>query len=105
MKKQQKLVCTRDVLSKQLKAKGMTISQLSRASGVPNSTLAQWSSGVTPKNPSQALAVANVLGISLHFFLFGEEEQASDLEALETELVLEGLYKLSLQRVIIKKKE
>ena len=62
------------VLSKIIKDRRLTLKEISKATGVPSTTLAEWQSNRTPKNPAQVKAVANFLGVSLHFLFFGEED-------------------------------
>ena len=93
------------VLRRVLKERGMTTTQLARTAGVPQSTLATWLvSGAKPKDPEQVAKVSRVLGISLHQLLFDEPEQAHPLTGIETEIVLDGFYRLRLERVVSPKK-
>jgi len=48
-----------------LEASGMNASQLSRKSGVPRQTVANWLMGMTPKNIPQIKKVADVFKVSL----------------------------------------
>ncbi len=77
------------VLRRVLKAKSMSALELSRASGVPNSTIATWLAGSAPKRPEQLAAAAKHLGIGLHELLFDEPEPNSTPVAEEKEVVLD----------------
>ena len=45
----------------------MTLKEISKKIGVPNSTLSEWLNNRTPKNPEQIQKVAKALGVSMHF--------------------------------------
>ena len=57
-----------------LEASGMNASQLSRKSGVPRQTVANWLMGMTPKNITQIKKVADVFKVSLDQLLFGKAD-------------------------------
>lgn len=65
---------TKEVLATILKKRGIPLTHISRATGIHGSTLSEWVGGRTPTDPYQARQVAHFLGVSLHFFYFGEEE-------------------------------
>lgn len=92
------------VLRRLLKEKRMSALQLSRAAAVPNSTIATWLAGSAPKRPEQLSDVARVLGVGLHALLFDEPEpNAGPIVEDQGEVVLDGLYRLKLEKVILKK--
>jgi transcriptional regulator with XRE-family HTH domain len=98
MKKKLKL---HETLSRLLKERGMTLRRLSKESGVPPSNLSAWQvPGTKPKDVLQVAAVADVLGVSLSFLLFGKSEKKINLEELPTELIMSGVYRLRLERVL-----
>ncbi len=61
-------------LKKLLDERGMTASQLSRATKVPNSTIQNWLSGLVPRNLIQLKRVAEYFEASVDFLLYGEKE-------------------------------
>jgi transcriptional regulator with XRE-family HTH domain len=91
------------VLKRLLKERGnLSISELSRRTGVPHSTISTWLlPKAKPKDPSQIAAVAKELGTTMHYLLFEELENEVTLETLPTTPVLEGLYRVILQKVIL----
>lgn len=91
------------VLRRLLKEKRMSALELSRSSGVPNSTIATWLAGSSPKRVEQTSDVARVLGVPLHILLFDEPEPNSAPTTEEKEVVLDGLYRLKLEKVVLKK--
>lgn len=92
------------VLRRLLKEKGISALELSRTSGVPNSTIATWLAGSAPKRPEQIADVARIFGVSLHTILFDEPEPNASLAfEEEREVVLDGYYRLKLERVTLKK--
>lgn len=50
-----------------------TLTSISKATGVPKSTIAEWLNNRTP-NPIQVVLVARHLGVSLHYILFEIED-------------------------------
>lgn len=90
------------VLSKIIKDRRLTLKEISKATGVPSTTLAEWQSNRTPKNPAQVKAVANFLGVSLHFLLFGEEDQQEPIQKILKEDFFQGTFEISIKRVNLK---
>lgn len=79
-----------------------TLKQISKATGVPVSTLAEWSNNRSPKNLVHAQRVASFLGVSLHFLLFGEEDQQEPLVKLMKEDVFSGTFEINIKRVRVR---
>jgi transcriptional regulator with XRE-family HTH domain len=87
-------------LRRLLQLRGTTVSRLSRSSGVPHSTLSTWLlPDARPSDPVQIAAVARALGTSMHHLVFDELEEEADLEALPSEVALEGVYRIRLERI------
>lgn len=91
------------VFTQIIKDRRLTLKEISQAAGVPASTLAEWQSNRTPKNPTQVRAVANYLGVSLHFLLFGEEDQQEPIQKILKEDIFQGTFEISIKRVNIKR--
>lgn len=101
-------VKTHETLPRLLKARGLTTTKLSKLTKIPNSTLSTWlTPGVKPKDPEQVATVAEALGVTMFELLFGEREDERDLavENLELEPVLDGLYRLRLEKVVLPKRK
>ncbi|MFN3698182.1 MAG: helix-turn-helix domain-containing protein [Pseudobdellovibrio sp.] len=91
------------VFSQIVKEQRYTLKEISKATGVPASTLAEWQANRTPKNPAQVKAVAKFLDVSLHFLLFGEEDQLEPLTKLIKEDVFSGTFEINIKRVKVNK--
>lgn len=101
MKKKLKLHETIPAL---LQKRSMTLRRLAKIANVPPSNLSAWQiPGAKPKDILQVSAVAEALGVSLNFLLFGKPEKRINLDELPTEVVMTGVYKLKLERVIQQK--
>lgn len=89
------------ILKELMKLKGETLNSLSKASGVPKSTISDWLSNRTP-NPIQAAKVASTLGISLHHLLFGEEDPQETLQRIMKEDFFNGTFEINIKRIKLK---
>jgi transcriptional regulator with XRE-family HTH domain len=93
------------VFSQLVKDQRFTLKEISKATGVPATTLAEWQANRTPKNPSQVRAVAKFLGVSLHFLLFGEEDGQELVQKILKEDLFHGVFEISIKRVTQRNKE
>lgn len=82
----------------------MTLKEVSGATNVPSSTLSEWLNNRSPKNPEQIQKVAKYMGVSMHYFLFGEEDTEEPLHKLLKEDVFNGTFEINIKRVKIKGK-
>ncbi len=97
-----KRIVIAEVLPRLLKDRGWTAKKLSELAQVKPTTISTWLlTGSRPRNIEDVAAVASVLEVSLNHLLFGEADEPNDLNTLQTTTVLEGLYKLKLERVVI----
>ncbi len=85
-----------------LKERGITLRELSKRSGVPVSTLSEWSSNREPKSPTQTRKVAQALGVSMHFLLFGEDDSQEPLQKLLKEDLFQGTFEITVKKVRMK---
>lgn len=76
------------VLTRLCKEQNITLSHLSKYTGVPLQTIHGWIVGRKSINPSQVKKVAEALGISLHYLLFEE----SDVYEPQPEEVLKEMF-------------
>lgn len=92
------------VLARLMKEKKMKVKELSKASGVPVSTLHEWTNGRTPRDPVQAKKVAEALGVSLNRLLFDEPDlaEAVNLTQILKEDVFSGVFQIDIRRVKLK---
>lgn len=86
-----------------LNAQRLTLREVSKASGVPSSTISEWLNNRSPKNPEQVRKVAKYLGVSMHYLLFGEEDSEEPLHKLLKEDVFSGTFEINIKRVKITK--
>jgi transcriptional regulator with XRE-family HTH domain len=90
-----------DNLLKICKEKGVTISQLSRLSGVKQPTLHGWTTGRAVKKIEDLKKICEVLNVSLYYMLFNRSDP---YERLDQSKVLEEMFKgevcITIQRAI-----
>jgi len=90
------------VLSQLLVNRRLTVKEVSIATGVPASTLVEWKTNRSPRNLEQVREVARLLGVSMHFLLFGEEDRDEPLQRILKEDLFVGTFEITLRRVQIK---
>lgn len=101
-----KKIIINEVLPKLLKDKGLTAKEVSKLTGISTSTLSTWTlPKAKPRNIEDVALVAEVLGTSLNFLLFGELDKPSDLNQIQGETVLQGVFRLKLERLMIPDKK
>jgi transcriptional regulator with XRE-family HTH domain len=91
-----------DTIKLLLRQRGMTLRELSKKSGVPVSTISEWSANREPKSPTQTRKVAEALGVSLHYLIFGEDDSQEPLQKLFKEDLFSGTFEISVKRVRLK---
>jgi len=86
-----------------LKSRGMTASNLSKLSGVPNATIADWLSGRKPRDFDKVKKIADVFKISMDHLIYGDGLESSldeaDLDALLGDKWISGMFEVKLRRV------
>lgn len=87
------------VFSEILSNRRLTVKEVSDATKVPASTLAEWKANRTPKNPTQVRRVAEYLGVSLHYLIFGEEDREEPLSKIVREDFFQGTFEITIKRV------
>ena len=98
MKKKQILIS--EVLPRLLKQKSITAKELATQTGISPSTLSSWTiKGAKPRNIDDVALAAEVLGVSLNTLLFDEAEIPSDLLAVNATTILEGTFRLKLEKI------
>lgn len=88
------------VLKKIMANERHTLTSISKATGVPVSTISEWVNNRAP-NPVHAAKVAKHLGVSLHFLLFSEEDTEEPLHKLLKEDLFSGTFEINIKRVKI----
>lgn len=85
-----------------LEKRGMTASQLSRATKVPNSTIQNWLTGLEPRNLIQLKKVAEYFDVSVDLLIYGnkkikEREQSAISEYADE--INAGVFEVILRKV------
>ncbi len=89
------------VLKRLMKEQGETLISISKSTGVPKSTISEWLGNRTP-NPTQVVRVANFLGVSMHYLLFGQDDEQDPLQKIMKEDFFKGTFEISIKKVNIK---
>jgi transcriptional regulator with XRE-family HTH domain len=82
-----------------LKEHSMSLRELSKTSGVPVSTLSEWSSNRSPKNSLQTKRVAEALGVTMHYLIFGEDDEQEPIQKILKEDFFSGTFEITVKRV------
>ncbi|MES3036979.1 MAG: helix-turn-helix transcriptional regulator [Bdellovibrionota bacterium] len=90
------------VLQLLLKQKNMSMRELAKVSGVPASNLTEWSANRSPKNPVQIKKVAEALGVTMHFLLFGEDDNQEPIQKILKEDFFSGTFEITVKKVKVK---
>lgn len=90
---------TGKVLRNIIKERRLTIKEIAQGAGIPASTLGEWINNRTPKNPAQVRKVAEFLGISTHFLLFGEEDRQEPISKIIREDFFQGTFEITVRKV------
>ena len=79
--------------------RGISISTLSKRTGVPQQTLHNWISGVEPKSFVQVKKVADFFEVSLDYLCFGKDiKKPDDITSYKNEINV-GIFEVVLRRV------
>jgi len=95
--KRGKTMQLKNILKKLCEDKGMSVTALSKKTGIPAQTIFNWLSGAEPKSLVQVKAVAEFFGVSLDYICFGDktsqkfEDYMDDINAGQFEVILRRL--------------
>jgi len=91
------------VLKRLFEKNHTTLSKVAKVTGIPKSTISTFMLPTArPTNVEQVQTLSKHFGISMSELLFDEPESAKSLlDSLKTEMAVEGLFKLKLERVIL----
>lgn len=90
-------------LKKLLQLRGLNVSRLAKATGVPGTTISNWMAGQAPKNIDQVKAVADHLEVSIEELVYGSQPYAkkkSVLEEFAENEIYAGKYEVILRRIV-----
>jgi transcriptional regulator with XRE-family HTH domain len=89
------------VLRDLLKQRGMTIKQLSDATGISSSTVKTWLGGATPRSMDDLRTVAKFFGVSITYMLFRESEpDTASPQEMPLEHVFTGWLLVDVKRAV-----
>jgi transcriptional regulator with XRE-family HTH domain len=90
-------------LKKLIRQRGTTTSALAKEIDVPAKTISDWLSGRSPRDLDGVKRCAEALGVSVHYLLYGEEDQRNILDQiLEKTEVHTGMYEVTIRKVTSK---
>jgi transcriptional regulator with XRE-family HTH domain len=84
-----------------LKSKNMSVTELSKATGVPKTNLNSWLVGSSP-NIQQVDKVASYFGITVDELVFDRKPKTSIDELFTEALIHSGHYKISITKLVKK---
>jgi transcriptional regulator with XRE-family HTH domain len=85
-----------------LEKRGMTASQLARATKIPNSTIQNWLTGLEPRNLLQLKRVADYFDVTVDLLLYGNKKDKDRDRSTISEYADEinaGTFEVVLRRV------
>ena len=88
-------------LKKLLQQNGVTVTNLSKSTGIATQTLHNWLAGSKPRDFDQTKKIADYFKVSLDFLVYGTEpefRQSSPLKDFDSEINA-GIYEVVLRRV------
>lgn len=90
----------KDNLKRLIKENNLNALKLSKATGVPNSTISDWLLGNSPKNIIQVKTIATYFNISIDELIFGDGslKKIKSVENIEIELLKFGTFDVFLKR-------
>ena len=97
----------KDTLARLLEERELSVLGLSKRSGVKRSTLVGWLNGSHPRSLNELLKAARALSVSFEYLCFGKESDdlGSVLNQAAKKIVLDGYYRIKLERLDPPKKE
>ncbi len=91
----------KETLAALLKKKRMSAQALANATEIPASTIKAWLGGNAPRNLDDVRTVAQNLGVSFEYLVFGEDPDAGAVLANALlEQVFDGYLKVKVERVV-----
>ena len=88
-----------ETLVKVLESRRMTMTNLSKKSGIPLSSLSEWKKNNRNPNAEDLAKVAAVLDCSIHYLLFGSEDPSEPIQKVLKEEFFKGTFEITLKRV------
>lgn len=89
-------------LSHLMESRRITLKEISKGTGVPLSSIAEWKKNNRNPKVEDAGKVADFLGITLSHLLFGQEDRQEPLQKILKEEFFKGTFEINIKRVHIK---
>jgi transcriptional regulator with XRE-family HTH domain len=100
-----------DAFLRGLKANGQNLTAIAARAKIPRSTMSAWSAGQMPTDLSALKRLAQITGHSMHFILWGCEDEMAQVKAVREQIILDELFsgkfeiQINLKKIIEKKRE
>lgn len=94
------------ILNQIMKERGLKLVDIARMAGISVSVAGDWSAGAMPSDMMRVQLLCDALGVSMRFMLTGTHETnakraaPSIAEVLSEAEKVEGIFKISLQRLV-----
>lgn len=96
------------ILSAIMKERGLTLKQVAQMAGVSLSVASDWTAGNTPRDLQAVHKLAKSLGVEFSSLLLGESETVREVvsisELFEENEMFDGLVRINIKRVSLRKK-
>ena len=86
------------ILKDLIEDRGITVTNLSKATQIPPQTIHNWLTGVEPRSFKQVKKVADFLGVTLDYLCFGIVAKNNSIESYGDEINA-GIFEVVLRRV------
>lgn len=89
-----------DNLNGVIKAKRYSLKEVSEATSIPRSTLAEWVQGRSPQLGPELLKLSSFLGVSLEYLMTGKEDSTNAVETLLRKAEIHtGRYEITIRKI------
>jgi len=82
-----------------LERRHMSMSKLSKLSGIPLSSLSEWKKNNRNPNAEDLAKVSEILDCSIYYLLFGCEDPSEPIQKVLKEEFFKGTFEVTLKRV------
>jgi transcriptional regulator with XRE-family HTH domain len=89
------------ILKRLMEEQAESLASISKTTGVPKSTISEWLSNRSP-NPTQAVKVAKLFGVTLHYLLFGTNDSQEPIQRILKEDFFKGTFEITVRKVKLK---
>lgn len=93
------------VLQSLIQDKGVSARQISKATGIAQSTLSNYLQGKGIQKPEHLVTLAEYFSTSIDFLLTGKDKRSPSLEEAFTEGLFDGYLKVKIERVVPTKRK